>query len=147
MIFLYCALCDKKYVNEVIYSVKSLLNSTTFIPDQVQIIIITDMSDLFSNVFQDYQYIKYEEVTKTIIEEWLGGSTNNFRLKIKAIEFILEKYQRNCIFFDSDTIINKDINYLLEIVNSGKFIMHSKCVSIDKALEIFNNISDKKNMG
>ncbi|WP_196891545.1 hypothetical protein [Aureivirga marina] len=88
------------------------------------IYIFTDRPD-FYNFFGDK--VKCINITKDILTEWEGKYQFFWRVKIKAVQHLIELNPNDHILYlDSDTFQYKSISNLKEILDNNNGIMHKK---------------------
>lgn len=87
-----------------------------------RIIIITESSSLF-NHFGDS--VTLMPINREIIKEWEGEYHFFWRVKIKALELISNKYpQEHILYLDGDTFFYKPISQLKRELDKGQNFMH-----------------------
>jgi hypothetical protein len=90
--------------------------------DQDKIIVITENVSLFQS-FEDK--IEVISIDRKIIEEWEGTHKFFWRVKIKALELIAQKYPSDPILYlDGDTFFFQNIDALRRSLFQGQNYMH-----------------------
>jgi hypothetical protein len=54
------------------------------------------------------------------------------------MQYVLNKYNGNFIFIDSDTFFMKNSDFLFEIIKNNNFIMYTKCIGISQNLKLYS---------
>ncbi|HQC06143.1 MAG TPA: hypothetical protein PK067_03870 [Kaistella chaponensis] len=89
-----------------------------------RIIVITEEPTLF-NSFDDH--IKIIPINRDVIKEWEGKYHFFWRVKIKALQLIAQKYPLDSILYlDGDTFFYENMNILREGLKNGQNFMHLK---------------------
>jgi hypothetical protein len=72
------------------------------------------------------KYINIISVDKTTISKWKGESGFVFRVKLKAIELVINRNsdKQPVLYLDTDTFIYRGFHELRDSLSSGKGIMH-----------------------
>jgi len=87
-----------------------------------KIIVVTEDPSLF-NFFEDK--IEIVPINKGVIEEWEGKYKFFWRVKIKALQLIAQKYPMDSILYlDSDTFFYQNLDNLRKGLMSGHNYMH-----------------------
>lgn len=87
-----------------------------------RIIVVTEDPSLF-RFFEDK--IDIIPINKELIKEWEGKYQFFWRVKIKALQLIAEKYSSDPILYlDSDTFFYKDMDSLRNSLKNGQNYMH-----------------------
>lgn len=90
--------------------------------DDDKIIVITDDSSLFG-FFEDK--IETIVINQDTIRDWEGPHQFFWRVKIKALQLVAQKYPEDSILYlDSDTFFYKNIEVLRSALQSGQHFMH-----------------------
>ena len=90
--------------------------------DEDKIIVITDDSSLFG-FFENI--IETIFINQDTIKDWEGPHQFFWRVKIKALQFVAQKYPADSILYlDSDTFFYKNIEVLRSALKSGQHFMH-----------------------
>lgn len=88
------------------------------------IVVITDNPQNFSLFEKQITLIKAE---KKQLQEWRGKYDFFWRIKIKAVEYIMQEFRKQPILYlDSDTFLYKDLNDLRNKFHLGINCMHTK---------------------
>lgn len=89
-----------------------------------RIIVVTEYPKLFSSLENQIVVIP---INKDIIKDWEGKYQFFWRVKIKALQLIAQKYPLDSILYlDGDTFFYKDIDTLRNGLTSGQNYMHVK---------------------
>lgn len=90
--------------------------------DEDKIIVITDDSSLFGFFENKIETIFINQDT---IKDWEGPHQFFWRVKIKALQLVAQKYPEDSILYlDSDTFFYKNIEVLRSALQSGQHFMH-----------------------
>ncbi|WP_313598800.1 hypothetical protein [Epilithonimonas vandammei] len=90
--------------------------------DEDKIIVITDDSSLFG-FFENI--IETIFINQDTIKDWEGPHQFFWRVKIKALQLVAQKYPEDSILYlDSDTFFYKNIEVLRSALQSGQHFMH-----------------------
>ena len=90
--------------------------------DDDKIIVITDDSSLFG-FFEDK--IETIVINQDTIMDWEGPHQFFWRVKIKALQLVAQKYpQDSILYLDSDTFFYKNTDVLLTALQNGNQFMH-----------------------
>ena len=90
--------------------------------DDDKIIVITDDSSLFG-FFENI--IETIFINQDTIKDWEGPHQFFWRVKIKALQLVAQKYPEDSILYlDSDTFFYKNIEVLRSALQSGQHFMH-----------------------
>lgn len=90
--------------------------------DEDKIIVITDDSSLFGFFENKIETIFINQDT---IKDWEGPHKFFWRVKIKALQLVAQKYPEDSILYlDSDTFFYKNIDVLRSALQSGQHFMH-----------------------
>ena len=90
--------------------------------DEDKIIVITDDSSLFGFFENKIETIFINQDT---IKDWEGPHQFFWRVKIKALQLVAQKYpQDSILYLDSDTFFYKNIEVLRSALQSGQHFMH-----------------------
>lgn len=143
---MYCAYLNDRYINETIYSILSLLNSSK--SKSIPIIVFTDQKDKFSDIFIKYSNVEINNISHATLLEWMGISHYVFRLKLQSIRYCFECYGNiNLLFVDSDTYFIKPIDF--SCIGSYSVYMHSRLCPMEKAINLIEaesfNLQDYSN--
>lgn len=89
-----------------------------------RIIVVTEDASLFG-AFADR--IEVVPIDKDVIKEWEGKYRFFWRVKIKALQLIAQKYPKDSLLYlDSDTFFYKDMHDLRDGLRSGQNYMHTQ---------------------
>ncbi|TBR38468.1 hypothetical protein CBF23_012290 [Marinomonas agarivorans] len=89
----------------------------------VNFVILTDKPNFFKRVHNDVDIIELSEET---LRAWRGKHNFLWRIKMKAIEHVAISYSGDHIlYFDSDTIVAKDMQSLISELDNDRVIMHT----------------------
>jgi hypothetical protein len=84
--------------------------------------IITDRPEMYSSIANEVNLITIEE---SILKEWRGEFDFFWRIKIKAIQHLWEKFKnQHILYLDSDTFLFGDFSVLLNQLDNGNAFMH-----------------------
>jgi hypothetical protein len=84
--------------------------------------VVTDQPHYYSRYGEKIQII---EIDKQTLEHWQGETGFFWRIKLKALELMVDKYQDGSIvYLDSDTFLHRDLDLLEEKIKSGVAFMH-----------------------
>lgn len=108
--------------NELIYSVYSLYAQYPERNPDCNIIIYTD-NQVYLQKFLPAGVI-YEPLHSAQIKEWRGEKDFVHRAKIKILQNLVQKYQGNYLYVDTDTVFKVPMDRVFEEINSGKLYMH-----------------------
>jgi hypothetical protein len=112
--------------NQIFYlqSTFLILNLLKYRDDIESINVITDQPAYYKKLGK---YVNIIYVDGKTINEWKGEFSFVFRIKLKAIELIINKNSDNqpILYLDTDTFIYKRFNELKESLAEGKGIMHT----------------------
>ena len=110
---------------QAIFSILTLLYHTKESPKNFDIVIYTDNKEIFMKNLNGI-IIKYEELSPSLIDNYLGNYNFPLRLKICVIQDCIKKYKSNILFVDADTYyLNNPVNIIDQISNSST-IFHLK---------------------
>ena len=88
-----------------------------------QIFVFTDLPEYFKS--HDPSRVQTIKVDEEQLSEWQRPHGFFWRVKIKAIQTLVEKYpDTNWLYLDSDTFLYGDPEVINEQLNEGKSIMH-----------------------
>lgn len=124
---LYCAINNPILINETIYSLLSL-SKTSILPPDVRIIILTNLTFPVAIPCEDWSKLQSRIIIETIsdqliIDRWTNNGAYRFNIKIEAIRFVLDKYEGDVLFIDSDTILIKDPTPLFDRIRYNQFVL------------------------
>lgn len=136
----YLSFGDEKYKYELLYNLKSFFKNCKLWNNQ-QIVIICDEANLFIKNGLVHARILIEEIPKKILEEWFGKEHFLFRIKIKAIEYVLKKYKGSVLYLDTDVVILSEVQPLLEKAESNIFLLNTNTY-ISKQLDCYYKIKE-----
>lgn len=86
--------------------------------------VVTDRPALYKNLRAEVQVI---EVNKSLLKEWAGPHEFFWRIKIKAIEMLCQKYaDQPVVYLDADTFLYTGMAALEKGLRSGIAFMHEK---------------------
>ena len=87
-----------------------------------RIIVVTENPSLFTSL---KDYIEVIPINRTLIKEWEGQHQFFWRVKIKALELISQKYPTDSILYlDGDTFFYKNMDTLHKGLKDGQNFMH-----------------------
>ena len=87
-----------------------------------RIVVIAEDPSLF-NFFEES--VEIIEINKEIINRWEGQYQFFWRVKIKALQLIAEKYpSESVLYLDGDTFFYQDLDTVREGMNNGQNFMH-----------------------
>ena len=87
-----------------------------------RIVVIAEDPSLF-NFFEES--VEIIEINKEIIKRWEGQYQFFWRVKIKALQLIAEKYpSESVLYLDGDTFFYQDLDTVREGMNNGQNFMH-----------------------
>ena len=87
-----------------------------------RIVVIAEDPSLF-NFFEEN--VEIIEINKEIIKRWEGQYQFFWRVKIKALQLIAEKYpSESVLYLDGDTFFYQDLDTVREGMNNGQNFMH-----------------------
>lgn len=134
MKYIIYSIFNQKYVNESIYSINSIIQTEDIYMKQISIIIYTNLQHELDQKLHN-QNIIIEKIDEQERLKYMGENQFFFRFKIKLFQLFFEKYGNHpVLFLDTDTVIMNDLCPLFEKLESGNFIMYSKCTSIIEAV-------------
>jgi len=106
---LYIAFGERKDISKQIY---------------FSIIVLTDNEEQFSCLKAD---IKIIPLSSEQILSWKGKFNFLWRVKIKAIEYLAQKFEDcHILYFDSDTVVYDGVDTIIGNLEAGKPLMHTK---------------------
>ena len=87
-----------------------------------KIIVITENLSLLNSFENEIEIIS---INRTIIKEWEGEYEFFWRVKIKALQLVAQKYPSDSILYlDSDTFFYKSLDLIRENLENGQNYMH-----------------------
>ncbi len=135
---LYCALENEDIVKETILSIHTLFSFNSMIKPKV--IICTDQKDKFDSFYESnncwyYDKLIFEQIDKYELTQWKGKYNYIYRVKIKALIYIFQKYDGNILFVDSDVCILHDIQCIYDhISNNGVCLCSTEYITFDESI-------------
>lgn len=100
----------------------SIYTAAVYKVTEDRIIVVTENPSLFSSL-QDY--IEIIPINRDHIKEWEGKHHFFWRVKIKALQLIAQKYPTDSILYlDGDTFFYKNMDTLRSGLKNGKNFMH-----------------------
>jgi hypothetical protein len=111
--------------NDTQHYIQSNFSIYTFLAQKKEetiIHVITDKPEMYNSIATQVNLIAIED---SILKEWRGEFDFFWRIKIKAIEHLWEKYKdQHILYLDSDTFLFGNFSALLEELNNGNAFMH-----------------------
>ena len=96
----------------------------TFIKDPTiqKVVVVTDRPEFYQLFDNNIDIVKIDNTT---LKQWEGQYQFFWRVKIKALETIQQRYpQQNLLYIDSDTFLARNLNELEKKLSQGQTIMH-----------------------
>lgn len=104
----------------------------------INFVILTDQPDFFNKLANEVTIIQLSE---NMLKDWSGKHRFLWRVKMKAIEHAVSLYPSdNILYFDSDTVIAKDIALLTSKLDVGHSLMHTR----EKTISTSKSNQDKR---
>jgi len=91
-----------------------------------EIIVFTDNKSFFEKWLFNFTIVKYYDLSPNKIIEWKGKYKYVFRIKIKAIEYVLLNNYTKILYLDGDTFFKDNPTKLFEKISKGNTIMYKK---------------------
>jgi hypothetical protein len=89
-----------------------------------KIIVVTDNAKLYTKLLAHPQIV-IEEIANDTLKDWLGRYSFFWRIKIKALELIVNKYtDAPIMYLDSDTVLKGSLAELKSMLDAGHHFMH-----------------------
>lgn len=108
-----------KSYQQAYFSILTMLSEAS---SEDKVIIITDHKDYFTIFGEKVEVI---EIDNDILKEWKGPYNFFWRVKIKALLTVNEKYPNSSIFYlDSDTFLINDFKDIKKQLDQGNNLMH-----------------------
>lgn len=102
------------------FSIESFLVKKTCVE---QIFVFTDLPEYFQS--HDSSKVQTIKVDEAQLAEWQKPHGFFWRVKIKAIQTLIEKYpDTNWLYLDSDTFLYGDLDVINKQLNDGLSVMH-----------------------
>lgn len=88
-----------------------------------KIIVITDAPKYYKPI--ETNQLEIELISEKTLKNWKGEYNYIFRTKIKALEWIINKYPNDALFYlDSDTFVLNTLNDIKNKLSEGYFALH-----------------------
>lgn len=116
----YQAYGSKDILNEVIYSIASVLKQSERF--SYQIIIYTDSKEYLKKHLPSI--IVYEDINSQIIRSWRGDIDFVHRVKIMMLKDFCNKYKGNLLYLDTDTVFTSPPDQVFQAIDNGQLVMH-----------------------
>lgn len=135
---LYCALESEDIVKETILSVHTLFSFHKM--EKLKVIICTDQKDKFDLFYSSidcwyYDYLIFEQINKEKLNQWKGRYNYIYRVKIKALIYIFQKYEGNVLFLDSDVCILQNLQCIFDYMsNNGVCMCSTEYITFDESI-------------
>ncbi len=133
-LILYQAYGHPNFLNEAIYSVLSLYTLEKNASALFQILIYTDKVEYLQQFLPPE--IQYRNISPDELEQWKGTPHFVHRVKIKMIQDVIQHFDGNILYMDTDTVFRKSPIALFEKIKEGKFLMHEN----EGALSLQSNL-------
>lgn len=87
-----------------------------------QIIILTDQPQMYR---LQTDKLQVELLSQETISEWRGEHDFFWRIKIKGIEYVTQKWKNaDLLYLDADTFLIQDLSTMASLLKNGKSFMH-----------------------
>ncbi len=87
------------------------------------IIVITDAPDYYENIQSDKLIV--ELIDDETLTRWKGKYNYIFRAKIKALDFVINKYpSQSLLYLDSDTFVVNSLNTIQKQLSENYYLLH-----------------------
>lgn len=124
MLLVFQAYGKKDIINQNIFSIFSLLNSTNYNLEKIKILIYTDQVLDFKKYFDGISNIEYREIQMEQIKKWRGAIDFVHRVKVEILKEAYENHQTDIFYVDGDTVFLNNPNELFLKVNNQNSLMH-----------------------
>lgn len=120
MNIVYLVFGDKMHnYQQVYFSIYTAMSKKSSVD---RIIVITENKSLFNSFGDSIEIIS---IDSTLIKEWEGKHQFFWRVKIKALQLVAQKYPLDSILYlDGDTFIYKNMEFLSVNLSHGQNFMH-----------------------
>lgn len=121
-IFAIYAFNKEEILQQALFSIISTLK----LNPHLKICLFTDQPNFFQNPLAAFKdQIHFIVLTQDILADWKGSPADNFRVKLKALEYCCIKYlDANILLVDSDTFTVKPLDIIFQKISENNFIMH-----------------------
>ncbi|WP_028982013.1 hypothetical protein [Sporocytophaga myxococcoides] len=131
----YQAYGHKSVLNELIYSIYTLIRQYDGQQPPYRIIIYTDNIQYLKEFLPEYT--EYKEINRPLIDKWSGPNKFVHRVKIEMLKDVFMYNQCSSLLYaDTDTTFLSKSDELFAQIDSGNFVMHRKEGLIDSGSNI-----------
>lgn len=109
-------------LNELIYSIYTLIKQYDYQQPPQKIIVYTDNIQYLKEFLPDY--IEFKEIDRPQILKWSGPNRFLHRVKVEILKDVFKNYECSILYVDTDTTFLSQPNELFARIDSGNFIMH-----------------------
>ncbi|PJG83902.1 hypothetical protein [Caviibacterium pharyngocola] len=103
---------------------QAVFSILTYLKDPLikRVIVVTDRREFYTWLQNEIEII---EINQTVLNEWQGAHQFFWRVKIKALEAVQQKYpQENLLYVDSDTFLAGELSAMQAQLSQGVPFMH-----------------------
>jgi len=130
----YQAYGHKNVLNELIYSLYTLIKQYDGEQPPCKILIYTDNIPYLRSFLPEY--IDYKEIDKPLIDTWSGPDKFVHRVKIELLKDVFKNHEGSLLYLDTDTTFLCKPDTLFAQIDAGNFVMHKKEGLIDSGSNI-----------
>lgn len=131
----YQAYGHKDVLNELVYSIYTLIRQYEGQQPPCKIIIYTDSIEYLKKFLPDY--IDYKEINRPLIDKWSGPKKFVHRVKVEMLKDVLQhNHCTSLLYADTDTTFLSKPDRLFAQIDAGNFVMHRKEGMIDSGSNI-----------
>lgn len=123
-VIVYLAVGDR-YINQALFSIITFTLVYRKSRTQPKIIVFTDRPAAFLWL-ADVCEVDARAVSHDQLDEWIGGTGQTLRSKIRVIQDVLTAAEVNLLYVDTDTIFLKKVDELFFRISTGDCIMHTR---------------------